>query len=63
MDAGRDKQHADLRFTAIVVNQRHCSDGRLIFRLRYDFHNVKGETILLDKRSSIAPGYVKSLRP
>ncbi|HEX7773231.1 MAG TPA: hypothetical protein VF435_12470 [Pyrinomonadaceae bacterium] len=57
MDTGRDKQHADLRFTATVVNQLHCSDGRLIFRLRYEFHNVKGETILLDKRSSIVPGY------
>jgi hypothetical protein len=61
MDAGRDRQHADLRFTASVVNQHNCSDGRLIFRLRYNFHNVKGETILLDKRSSIAPGYKISL--
>jgi hypothetical protein len=57
MDAGRDKQHADLQLTASIIDQRYCSDGGLILRLRYDFHNKKGETILLDKRSSIVPGY------
>lgn len=60
MDAGGDKQHADLQFTASVIDQRYCSDGGLIFTLRYDFRNKKGETILLDKRSSIVPGYAIS---
>lgn len=57
MDAGGDKQHADLQFTASIIDQRYCSDGGLIFTLRYDFHNKKGATILFDKRSSIVPGY------
>lgn len=57
MDTGLDKQHADLQLTTSIINQRYCRDGRLIFMLRYDFRNMKGETILLDKRSSIVPGY------
>jgi hypothetical protein len=60
MDAGRDKQHADLELTASILDQRYCTDGGLIFRLRYDFRNKKGETILFDKRSSIVPGYTIS---
>ena len=57
MDAGGDKQHGDLELTASIIDQRYCSDGGLIFRLRYNFRNKKGETILFDKRSSIVPGY------
>ena len=57
MDAGGDRQHADLELTTSIIDQRYCSDGGLIFTLRYDFHNKNGETILLDKRSSIVPGY------
>jgi hypothetical protein len=57
IDAGGDKQHADLQFTASIIDQRYCSDGRLNFTLRYEFHNKKGETILFDKRSSIIHGY------
>lgn len=57
MEAYGDKQHADLQLTASIIDQRYCSDGGLMFTLRYDFHNRKGETILFDKRSSIIPGY------
>ena len=46
--------------TASILDQRYCTDGGLIFRLRYDFRNKKGETILFDKRSSIVPGYTIS---
>lgn len=60
MDANGDRQHADLQLTTSSIGQRYCSDGRLIFMLRYDFRNEKGETILLDKRSSIVPGYTIS---
>ena len=60
IDAGGDKQHADLELTASILDQRYCTDGGLIFTLRYNFHNKKGETILLDKRSSIVPGYTIS---
>jgi hypothetical protein len=60
MDAGGDKQHADLELTAGIIDQRHCIDGSLIFTLRYNFHNRKGETILLDKRSSLVSGYTIS---
>lgn len=60
MDAGGDKQHADLQLTASITDQRYCSDGGISFTLRYDFRNQKGETILLDKRSSIAAGYTIS---
>jgi hypothetical protein len=60
IDAGGDKQHADLELTASIIDQRYCSDGGLIFKLRYNFRNKKGETILFDKRSSIVPGYTIS---
>jgi len=60
MDAGGDKQHADLELTASIIDQRYCTDGGLIFKLRYNFRNKKGETILFDKRSSIVPGYTIS---
>lgn len=60
MDAGGDMQHADLELTASIIDQRYCTDGGLIFTLRYNFHNKKGETILFDKRSSIVPGYTIS---
>lgn len=62
-DTGLDKQHADLQLTTSIINQRYCRDGRLIFMLRYDFRNVKGEPILLDKRSSIVQGYGISRNP
>src|SRR6185295_19851748 len=60
MDAGGDKQHADLELTASILDQRYCTDGGLIFMLRYNFRNKKGETILFDKRSSIVSGYTIS---
>ncbi len=60
MDAGGDKQHADLELTASIIDQRYCSDGGLIFTLRYNFRNKKGETILFDKRSSLVSGYTIS---
>ena len=60
MDAGRDKQHADLELTASILDQRYCTDGGLIFTLRYNFHNKKGETILFDKRSSLVSSYAIS---
>lgn len=60
MDSGRDKQHADLQLTTSIIGQQYCADGRLIFMLNFQFRNEKGETILLDKRSSIVPGYAVS---
>src|SRR5215218_216532 len=60
IEAGGDKQHADLELTASILDQRYCTDGGLIFMLRYKFHNKKGETILFDKRSSLVTGYTIS---
>ena len=60
IEAGGDKQHADLELTASILDQRYCTDGGLIFTLRYNFHNKKGETILFDKRSSLVTSYTIS---
>lgn len=60
MEAGGDKYHANLQLTTSVIEQRYCSDGRVAFTLRFTFTNGGGETILLDKRSSIVQGYTVS---
>ena len=60
MDTGRDRYHADLQLTMSVVSQRYCTDGRLHFMLRFTFRNGGGESVVLDKRSSIVPYYTVS---
>lgn len=60
MDSGADKHHADLQLTTSVIDQRYCNDGRVNFRLRFNFRNGGGETIVLDKRSSIVPRFTVS---
>jgi hypothetical protein len=60
MDSGRDKYHADLQLSTTVINQRYCGDGALQFVLRFTFRNGGGESIVLDKRSSVVPYYTVS---
>jgi hypothetical protein len=60
MDSGGDKYHANLQLTTSVIEQRYCSDGRVAFTLRFNFTNGGGETIILDKRSSIVQGFTVS---
>ncbi|HEV8428741.1 MAG TPA: hypothetical protein VGQ41_12645 [Pyrinomonadaceae bacterium] len=60
MDAGRDKFHANLQLTPSVISQRYCSDSGLYFTLRFKFINSGGESIILDKRSSIVPRFTVS---
>ena len=60
MDTGHDRYHADLQLTTSVVSQRYCTDGSLLFMLRFTFRNGGGESIILDKRSSIVPYYTVS---
>jgi hypothetical protein len=60
MDSGGDKYHANLQLTTSVIEQRYCSDGHVAFTLRFNFTNGGGETIILDKRSSIVQGFTVS---
>ena len=60
MDAGRDKFHANLKLTTSIISQKYCTDGRLDFTLRFKFINGGGQSIVLDKRSSIVARFTVS---
>jgi hypothetical protein len=60
MSAGEDALHANLKLTTTILNESHCTDGRIRYSLLFKFTNVAGKKVILGKFKPVVTRYMVS---